>query len=154
MAMLSCWMRHWIFVCVMLVFLSWHLSEQMIVSKRIASICWFYRRGDCCRGWHIWRFWPAAVTSCSKSRDCGQVGISFIGATLFSIRLLEFWLSPYLHRRVDTTNLDEIASVIKPWTKLVWLESPTNPRQQICDIHVGNCSGICRLCTYSFQLLP
>ncbi|CAN4118525.1 unnamed protein product [Withania somnifera] len=37
-------------------------------------------------------------------------------------------------KRVDTTNLDEVASVIKPWTKLVWLESPTNPRQQICDI--------------------
>ncbi|MCE5165990.1 hypothetical protein HAX54_013755 [Datura stramonium] len=37
-------------------------------------------------------------------------------------------------KRVDTTNVDEVASVIKPWTKLVWLESPTNPRQQICDI--------------------
>ncbi|CAN4109195.1 unnamed protein product [Withania somnifera] len=37
-------------------------------------------------------------------------------------------------KRVDTTNLDEVASLIKPWTKLVWLESPTNPRQQICDI--------------------
>ncbi|KAJ8570426.1 hypothetical protein K7X08_037398 [Anisodus acutangulus] len=37
-------------------------------------------------------------------------------------------------KRVDCTNLDEVASVIKPLTKLVWLESPTNPRQQICDI--------------------
>ncbi|KAJ8534209.1 hypothetical protein K7X08_007533 [Anisodus acutangulus] len=37
-------------------------------------------------------------------------------------------------KRVDCTNLDEVASVIKPSTKLVWLESPTNPRQQICDI--------------------
>ncbi|MCE3050630.1 hypothetical protein HAX54_047712 [Datura stramonium] len=39
-----------------------------------------------------------------------------------------------LVKRVDTTNLDEIASAIGPHTKLVWLESPTNPRQQICDI--------------------
>ncbi|XP_073052243.1 cystathionine beta-lyase, chloroplastic-like isoform X2 [Primulina eburnea] len=38
------------------------------------------------------------------------------------------------YRRVDTTNLDEVASAIGPWTKLVWLESPTNPRQQISDI--------------------
>ncbi|XP_073276585.1 cystathionine beta-lyase, chloroplastic isoform X2 [Primulina huaijiensis] len=37
-------------------------------------------------------------------------------------------------KRVDTTNLDEVASAIGPWTKLVWLESPTNPRQQISDI--------------------
>ncbi|KMT15149.1 hypothetical protein BVRB_3g062630 [Beta vulgaris subsp. vulgaris] len=37
-------------------------------------------------------------------------------------------------KRVNTTDLDEVASAIGPWTKLVWLESPTNPRQQICDI--------------------
>nr|XP_033517487.1 cystathionine beta-lyase, chloroplastic-like isoform X1 [Nicotiana tomentosiformis] len=37
-------------------------------------------------------------------------------------------------KRVDTTNLDVVASAIGPNTKLVWLESPTNPRQQICDI--------------------
>ncbi|XP_031128015.1 cystathionine beta-lyase, chloroplastic isoform X1 [Ipomoea triloba] len=37
-------------------------------------------------------------------------------------------------KRVDTTNLDEVASAIGAKTKLVWLESPTNPRQQICDI--------------------
>lgn len=39
-------------------------------------------------------------------------------------------------RRVDTTNLEEVASAIGPWTKLVWLESPTNPLQQISDIRV------------------
>ncbi|KAK6944435.1 Cys/Met metabolism, pyridoxal phosphate-dependent enzyme [Dillenia turbinata] len=37
-------------------------------------------------------------------------------------------------KRVNTSDLDEIASAIGPWTKLVWLESPTNPRQQISDI--------------------
>ncbi|GAB4843927.1 hypothetical protein Ancab_013891 [Ancistrocladus abbreviatus] len=37
-------------------------------------------------------------------------------------------------KRVNTSNLEEVASAIGPWTKLVWLESPTNPRQQICDI--------------------
>ncbi|XP_059668329.1 cystathionine beta-lyase, chloroplastic isoform X2 [Cornus florida] len=37
-------------------------------------------------------------------------------------------------KRVNTTDLDEVASAIGPWTKLVWLESPTNPRQQISDI--------------------
>ncbi|KAH6819345.1 cystathionine beta-lyase [Perilla frutescens var. frutescens] len=37
-------------------------------------------------------------------------------------------------KRVDTTNLEEVALAISPRTKLVWLESPTNPRQQISDI--------------------
>ncbi|KAG9455979.1 hypothetical protein H6P81_000487 [Aristolochia fimbriata] len=37
-------------------------------------------------------------------------------------------------KRVDTTNSVEVAMAIGPQTKLVWLESPTNPRQQISDI--------------------
>ncbi|CAK9184031.1 unnamed protein product [Ilex paraguariensis] len=37
-------------------------------------------------------------------------------------------------KRVNTTDLDEVASAIGSRTKLVWLESPTNPRQQISDI--------------------
>ena len=39
-------------------------------------------------------------------------------------------------RRVNTSDLEEVASAINPSTKLVWLESPTNPRQQITDIRV------------------
>ncbi|KAF7112521.1 hypothetical protein RHSIM_RhsimUnG0220800 [Rhododendron simsii] len=41
-------------------------------------------------------------------------------------------------KRINTANLDEVASAIGPWTKLVWLESPTNPRQQISDIRAPN----------------
>lgn len=37
-------------------------------------------------------------------------------------------------KRVNTSDLDVVASAIGPRTKLVWLESPTNPRQQISDI--------------------
>ncbi|KAK1604616.1 hypothetical protein QYE76_028289 [Lolium multiflorum] len=37
-------------------------------------------------------------------------------------------------KRVDTTKISEVASAIGPLTRLVWLESPTNPRQQITDI--------------------
>ncbi|MED6172298.1 hypothetical protein PIB30_048787 [Stylosanthes scabra] len=37
-------------------------------------------------------------------------------------------------KRVNTTDLNEVASAIGPRTKLVWLESPTNPRLQIIDI--------------------
>ncbi|PPD86562.1 hypothetical protein GOBAR_DD16516 [Gossypium barbadense] len=37
-------------------------------------------------------------------------------------------------KRVNTSDLSEVAKVIGPKTKLVWLESPTNPRQQIADI--------------------
>lgn len=35
---------------------------------------------------------------------------------------------------VDTTNLDEIEKAIKPNTKVLYLESPTNPTMDICDI--------------------
>ncbi|KAJ0043013.1 hypothetical protein Pint_18244 [Pistacia integerrima] len=37
-------------------------------------------------------------------------------------------------RRANTSDLDEVAAAIGPWTKLVWLESLTNPRQRISDI--------------------
>ncbi|XP_012828011.1 PREDICTED: cystathionine beta-lyase, chloroplastic-like [Erythranthe guttata] len=39
-------------------------------------------------------------------------------------------------KRVDMKNLEKVASAIGPSTKLVWLESPTNPQQHICDIRV------------------
>ena len=35
---------------------------------------------------------------------------------------------------VDTTNLDAVAAAITPQTRLVWLETPTNPRLLVSDI--------------------
>lgn len=35
---------------------------------------------------------------------------------------------------VDMTNVDEVRRAMQPNTKLVWMESPTNPRMQITDI--------------------
>jgi cystathionine gamma-synthase len=35
---------------------------------------------------------------------------------------------------VDTTSVDEVASAIRPNTKMVWLETPTNPYLRITDI--------------------
>ncbi|KAJ3678008.1 hypothetical protein LUZ60_001811 [Juncus effusus] len=37
-------------------------------------------------------------------------------------------------KRVDTTNIADVAAAVGPKTRLVWLESPTNPRQQITNI--------------------
>ncbi|KAI3864746.1 hypothetical protein MKX03_022957 [Papaver bracteatum] len=37
-------------------------------------------------------------------------------------------------KRVDMTDLSAVAASVGPWTKLVWLESPTNPQLQISDI--------------------
>ena len=37
-------------------------------------------------------------------------------------------------RAVDTTNLDSVAQAITSSTRLVWLESPTNPRLIVSDI--------------------
>ncbi|KAI3919391.1 hypothetical protein MKW92_034128 [Papaver armeniacum] len=41
-------------------------------------------------------------------------------------------------KRVDITDLSAVAAAVGPWTKLVWLESPTNPRLQISDIRIRN----------------
>lgn len=37
-------------------------------------------------------------------------------------------------KAVDTTNLDAVAAAISAGTRLVWLESPTNPRLLVSDI--------------------
>ncbi len=37
-------------------------------------------------------------------------------------------------RPVDTTNLERVAEAITPATRLVWLETPTNPRLIVSDI--------------------
>ena len=47
---------------------------------------------------------------------------------------------------VDTSNIEEVKKAIKPNTKLIWLETPTNPKLKISDIralanlaHENNC---------------
>eukprot|EP01018_Ginkgo_biloba_P018770 Gb_38200 [translate_table: standard] len=37
-------------------------------------------------------------------------------------------------KRVDTSDIEQVAAAVGPLTKLVWFESPTNPRQRISDI--------------------
>ncbi|KAJ7528553.1 hypothetical protein O6H91_15G008000 [Diphasiastrum complanatum] len=37
-------------------------------------------------------------------------------------------------KRVDMSNLEDVRAAINLSTRIVWLESPTNPRQQISDI--------------------
>lgn len=39
-----------------------------------------------------------------------------------------------LARQVDLTDLDAVDRALTPKTKLVWVESPTNPRLLVCDI--------------------
>lgn len=43
--------------------------------------------------------------------------------------------------QVDTSNLEAVKSAIRPTTKLVWVESPTNPLLTITDIR-----GVARIC--------
>lgn len=35
---------------------------------------------------------------------------------------------------VDLTNLIEVEESIKPNTKCIWIETPTNPTLKVCDI--------------------
>jgi cystathionine gamma-lyase len=43
---------------------------------------------------------------------------------------------------VDMTNIENVEKAIKPNTKLIWMETPTNPTLKICDIE-----KICELAT-------
>uniref|UniRef100_A0A7C9DGK7 Cystathionine beta-lyase, chloroplastic n=1 Tax=Opuntia streptacantha TaxID=393608 RepID=A0A7C9DGK7_OPUST len=78
----------------------------------------------------------AALSAVTRLVGTGQEIVA--GDDLYggSDRLLSQVLSEtgIVVKRVNTSDLDEVASAIGPRTKLVWLESPTNPRQQICDI--------------------
>jgi cystathionine beta-lyase len=51
----------------------------------------------------------------------------------------------FIIKWVDTTNVEEVDSSIGLLTKVVWLESPTNPRQRISDIwkisEIGHAHG-------------
>jgi cystathionine gamma-lyase len=42
---------------------------------------------------------------------------------------------------VDMTHVENIEKTIQPNTKLVWIETPTNPTLKVCDIE-----AICKLC--------
>ena len=64
-----------------------------------------------------------------------------------TFRLFDKVLSGYgiVFSFVDMTDLDEVAAAMRPETKLVWLETPTNPLLRISDIaaiaemaHAGN----------------
>ena len=55
---------------------------------------------------------------------------------VFQLRVIFNFRKLATCRRVNTTDLDEVVAAIGPSTKLVWLESPTNPRLQISDIRV------------------
>lgn len=42
---------------------------------------------------------------------------------------------------VDTTNLDNVRAAIRPETRMVWLETPTNPMLKITDV-----AGVAEIC--------
>lgn len=66
------------------------------------------------------------------------VKLVFLSPLFFVIQLQVIFnfIKLAMCRRVNTTDLDEVVAAIGPSTKLVWLESPTNPRLQISDIRV------------------
>lgn len=51
-------------------------------------------------------------------------------------RLFEQILSPigFQYSFVDARDVSNIVAAVKPNTKLIWLESPTNPLMRLCDI--------------------
>ncbi|GJN29509.1 hypothetical protein PR202_gb17735 [Eleusine coracana subsp. coracana] len=83
------------------------MAALAAVTHLLQAVYGFRPRNSCWRR-HIWWLGSSALTSVPRS-----------GVVV---------------KRVDTTKISDVASAIGPMTKLVWLESPTNPRQQITDI--------------------
>lgn len=75
----------------------------------------------------------AAVLSILRSGDHVVAMDDLYGGTY---RLFEKIYSPMgiSFTYVDGTNIEKLESVIKPETKLIWLETPTNPLLKIADI--------------------
>lgn len=117
-------------------------NSKIVLPLNVSEIFFFIlfcgRWGDYCWWWHVWWFWSPTVTSNSKIGSRGQVSINYFLELNFFFQLFDWSLRYTWCRRVDTTNLKEVASAISHRTKLVWLESPTNPRQQISDIRVSS----------------
>jgi cystathionine gamma-synthase len=78
----------------------------------------------------------AAATAVFQSLKSGD-HILLPDDTYFSIRtILEMMFSDFglSYSLVDMTNLDELKAAFKPSTKLVWIESPSNPLIKVTDI--------------------
>ena len=75
----------------------------------------------------------AVLQACLRPGDEVVVPLDVYGGTY---RILTKVYEPLgcTIRPVDTTNLDSVAKAITPATRLVWLESPTNPRLIVSDI--------------------
>jgi cystathionine beta-lyase/cystathionine gamma-synthase len=42
---------------------------------------------------------------------------------------------------VDMTDLEAVRKAIRPETKMMWIETPTNPTLKVCDI-----KALCSMC--------
>jgi cystathionine beta-lyase len=78
----------------------------------------------------------AALATITRLAEAGQEIVAGDDIYGGSDRLLTR-ISPksgLIVKRVDTADLDAVRAAVGPKTRLVWLESPTNPRQLISDI--------------------
>ncbi|XVF58347.1 hypothetical protein PTKIN_Ptkin07bG0059000 [Pterospermum kingtungense] len=77
----------------------------------------------------------AALYAVTRLVENGQEIVAGDDITAVSDRLLTVASKlGVVVKRVNISDLSEVAAVIGPKTKLVWLESPTNPGLQIADI--------------------
>ncbi|HKU81564.1 MAG TPA: PLP-dependent transferase, partial [Candidatus Tumulicola sp.] len=75
----------------------------------------------------------AAVLNFLSAGDHAVVGDDLYGGTyrLFSLVLERYGLE---FTYVDMTDLDAVAAAVRPNTKLLWIETPTNPLLKLVDI--------------------
>jgi cystathionine beta-lyase/cystathionine gamma-synthase len=80
----------------------------------------------------------AVATVCSMLQQGDHIAATedIYGGTyrLFEVFLKKFGVSVTYF---DETNTDNLKAALRPETKLVWLETPTNPTLRICDINAS-----------------
>ncbi|WP_185858586.1 trans-sulfuration enzyme family protein [Blattabacterium cuenoti] len=77
----------------------------------------------------------AAVDAVLKLLECGDEIVAVDDIYGGTFRLLNLYKKLGIHTKfIDTTNVEECINVISKKTKLVWLETPTNPTLKVSDI--------------------
>lgn len=75
----------------------------------------------------------SSVVSLLKTGDHCLAGYDLFGGTSHQFRLLA-QQNGFEVDFIDATDVNAISNAIKPNTKLLWIETPTNPLLNVCDI--------------------
>ena len=100
------------------------ILEQSIAELENGQICFAFSSG------------MAAISAVFQSLKSGDHILLpddvYYNIYMLATEVFERWNLEYT--KVNMANLNEVASAIKPNTKLIWIETPSNPQLKVTDI--------------------